>query len=47
MAFCTLKGAGFEALEAKDGPKALGGLATIRVDLTSTDGASRPIAVNA
>lgn len=37
MVSYTLKGAGFEVLEAEDGVKALGVLATHRVDLIITD----------
>ena len=37
MVSYTLKGAGFEVLEAEDGVKALGVLATNRVDLIITD----------
>jgi two-component system, chemotaxis family, chemotaxis protein CheY len=37
MVSYTLKGAGFEVLEAEDGLKALGVLATTRVDLIITD----------
>lgn len=37
MVSYTLKGAGFEVLEAEDGLKALGLLATTRVDLIITD----------
>ena len=37
MVSYTLKGAGFEVLEAEDGVKALGVLASTRVDLIITD----------
>ena len=37
MVSYTLKGAGFEVLEAEDGVKALGVLANTRVDLIITD----------